>query len=238
MGTSSFRFQQFSIEQDQCAMKVSTDGILLGAWAANIVGKRVLDIGTGTGLLALMYAQSNAQVQIDALEIDPAAAQQAKANFEASRFAERLTLFPLSLQSFQVAHTYDLIICNPPYFDAGITPPENARAQARHDQSLDFGALIQHCERLGSPKSRLAMIIPCEREDAMIYQLEKQTWSLHRRTLIRANPLKAPHRVLLLAGKSPHELSEEGLSIYNEKGRYSEAYQSLTQAYYLPFAFD
>ncbi|MFK7925944.1 MAG: tRNA1(Val) (adenine(37)-N6)-methyltransferase, partial [Bacteroidia bacterium] len=136
MGASIFRFQQFSIEQDQCAMKVSTDGILLGAWAPAIEQGRVLDIGTGTGLLALMYAQRNAQVQIDAIEIDPTAAQQALANFRDSRFAERLSLSPQALQDFAPQTAYDLFLCNPPYFDAGIIPTENARAQARHDQSL------------------------------------------------------------------------------------------------------
>ncbi|MEM6345301.1 MAG: methyltransferase [Bacteroidota bacterium] len=238
MGASTFRFQQFSIEQDQCAMKVSTDGILLGAWAPPIDSRRVLDIGTGTGLLTLMYAQRNAHLEIDAIEIDPAAAEQARANFEASRFAERLSLYPKALQDYQARHKYDLFLCNPPYFTAGITPPENARAQARHDQSLAFKDLIEHCCRLANKEARLVMILPTEREVAMKAELHKQQWELHRRTLIQASPRKSPHRVLLLAGPMSQVLQEDMLSIYDEQGRYSKAYQFLTQAYYLPFAFE
>ena len=238
MGASTFRFQQFRIEQDQCAMKVSTDGILLGAWAPPIDGGRVLDIGTGTGLLALMYAQRNAHVEIDAIEIDPAAAEQAKANFEASRFAERLSLYPQALQDFHPSNSYDLFLCNPPYFAAGITPPENARAQARHVQRLDFKDLIEHCGRLGSEKARLAVIIPMDREKDLIDQLSRSHLSLHQRLLINPSPQKAAHRVLILAGRIPQQLREGSLTIYDEQNRYTSAYQTLTKAYYLPFAFE
>ncbi|MEL7531049.1 MAG: methyltransferase [Bacteroidota bacterium] len=238
MGASTFRFQQFTIAQDRCAMKVSTDGILLGAWAAKIEAKQVLDIGTGTGLLALMYAQSNPNVQIDAIEIDPAAAEQARANFEASRFAERLSLSQESLQDYRPDTRYDLFVCNPPYFRAGITPPENARAQARHDQSLDFETLVKHSKRLASPQALLAMILPTDRYPQIINNLAKQNWLLHQCMFIQANPHKAAKRVLLLAGREDASLKEDLLTIRDEQGRYTSQYQQLTRSYYLPFAFE
>lgn len=238
MGASVFQFQQFQIRQDHCAMKVSTDGILLGAWAANLEQGRVLDIGTGTGLLSLMFAQRNAQVQIDALEIDPSAATQARDNFEASPWGERLHLHAQALQDFEPKTAYDLFLCNPPYFDAGIIPAENARAQARHDQSLDFETLAKHCTRLASAQARLALILPAERHQQMLDTLAEQNWLLHQRMFIQANPHKVASRVLLLVGRERATPKEDLLIVRNEKGRYSSQYQQLTSSYYLRFAFE
>jgi len=139
MPNTWFRFKQFTIEQEHAAMKVGTDGVLLGAWAsAPGAGSRVLDIGTGTGLIALMMAQRTKDAAVDALEIDPSSASQAKENFQNSPWKKRLRCFPSSFQDFssQCRKQYDLIVCNPPFFSGSKKTASKSKNLARHDDSL------------------------------------------------------------------------------------------------------
>ncbi|MEL6594286.1 MAG: methyltransferase [Bacteroidota bacterium] len=217
-------------------MKVSTDGILLGAWAPDLPNGRVLDIGTGTGLLALMYAQRNPMVEIDALEIEISAAEQARENFATTSWNARIHLYHEALQTFESEHRYDLILCNPPYFSTGITPSANARAVARHEQSLDFADLLEHSSRLATPGGQLAVIIPLDREVDFIQAAKEQDWKIVRRSRLQPHPNKSPHRVMLLLGRQAKPILEDALLILDEQGEYTAAFRALTGDYYLGFA--
>ena len=129
---SGFRFKQFAVEQDDVAMKVGTDGVLLGAWADCNGAKRILDIGTGTGVIALMLAQRNAEAEVQAVEIDETATRRARSNFDLSPWAERLTVENCAVQEFAPAEKFDLIVSNPPYFVDSLLPPDAKRSTARH----------------------------------------------------------------------------------------------------------
>ena len=143
MNRKPFQFKQFSIFQDQTAMKVGTDGVLLGAWV-NVFGQNVLDIGTGTGLISLMIAQRFPEANIDALEIDSDAFLQAEENFSNSKFNHRLTLFHTSLQDYNSAKKYDLIVSNPPFFTVNDLVSFDSRKQARQQETLTFTDLISN----------------------------------------------------------------------------------------------
>ncbi|MGL5464298.1 MAG: tRNA1(Val) (adenine(37)-N6)-methyltransferase, partial [Aeromonas veronii] len=161
MGRSrGFTFKQFHINHDRCAMKVGTDGILLGAWAPVEQARRVLDIGTGSGLIALMLAQrSRSDCRLDAVELDINAASQARENAAASPWADRVTIIESAIQDYQAA-PYDLVVSNPPYFVAGQSFSDPARALARHTGALDSHALLAACDRLLSPNGQVALVLP------------------------------------------------------------------------------
>ena len=160
-----FDFKQFSVEQSGAAMKVGTDGVLLGAWVAlPDEGGAVLDIGTGTGLLALMVAQRSAESRIVAVEIEPQAAEQAAANVAASRWSERIEVVCADVRDYSPSGTFDLIISNPPYFSASLHSPDAARNLARHSDTLSLGALASAAVRMLSPRGRLAVVLPADSE--------------------------------------------------------------------------
>ena len=173
-------------------MKVGTDGVLLGAWAELEEAASILDIGTGTGLIALMAAQRNAQARIDALEIEPAACREAAYNIRISPWAERIRLYPQALQAFFPAIGYDCILCNPPFFVHSTPAPDNGRSLARHTGTLPHTELIVHAERLLTPHGNS----PCRR-------------SLPVNRLCQAIPFIPPenHPCTSQSGKSPQAAS-------------------------------
>ncbi|MEE0972800.1 MAG: methyltransferase, partial [Paludibacteraceae bacterium] len=147
MRNSFFRFKQFTVYQDRCAMKVGTDGVLLGVLADVSKATRILDIGTGTGLIALMLAQRQKDAHVDAIEIDEQAAQQAQENIAQSPFCY-IHVHTTALQAYNSTQPYDLIVSNPPYFVDSLKAPNAARNLARHTDSLSFADLLQGAERL------------------------------------------------------------------------------------------
>jgi tRNA1Val (adenine37-N6)-methyltransferase len=164
VANSYFQFKQFRIEQRECAMKVSTDACVLGAAADIASAQRVLDIGTGTGLLALMAAQRNTTATIEAVELDPAAASQAAENFRASPWAPRLSLHAQSLAEFAAPHPapFDHILCNPPFFRHSLRPPDARRATARHTapDTLSFPELAQFAAEFLTAQGCLTVLLP------------------------------------------------------------------------------
>ena len=182
MGSPNFRFKQFTVWHDRCAMKVGTDGVLLGAWCPlphrPIASSpyRLLDIGTGSGLIALMLAQrlssqspiANNPYTIDAIDMDADAVNQANYNFEQSPWAKHLHAHQTSLQDWQSQTKYNLIVSNPPYFQSSLKNPDQARATARHTDSLSYGELIRHAARLLADHCRIALILPAEAEQEII----------------------------------------------------------------------
>lgn len=237
MANHFFKFKQFTVFHDLCAMKVGTDGVLLGAWCDVQLKKRVLDIGTGTGLISLMIAQRNQEVMIDAVEIEPDAARQAVVNFEKSPWTNRLKVFGTDFIHFASEATckYDLIVSNPPYFENALKADCNKRSQARHTDSLPYEQLISRSASLLSDNGTLALIYPIEM-DLKIQELallNKLTCS--RRTVVKGNPLVAPKR--MLAEFKPFGLTgeciENELIVETERHQYTSDYITLTRAFYL-----
>lgn len=227
-----FQFRQFEIEQRQSAMKVGTDGVLLGAWCAAGNARRVLDIGSGTGLIALMVAQRNREAVIDAVEIDKESADEAGRNFRRSQWADRLRSVCCDILSFCPECKYDLIVSNPPFFKTGKSAPDSRRAAARHCSALPFEALFAKAASLLSPDGAFAIIAPSEVKTDIEFCAGECNFWLKRRTSVISKPGKPVMRYLWEFVKYPVELGEESLTIHSSDG-YSAEYRSLTKDFYL-----
>lgn len=230
-----FRFKQFSIQQDKTAMKVGTDGILLGTWAQINTAQTILDIGTGTGLIALQLAQRSDAETIDAIEIEPHAFEQAVENFEASDWADRLFCYHSSLKEFsnEITDTYDLIISNPPFYNNSIKSVDNKRTLARHTDNLSFATLLKHSSKLLSKKGSCAFIIPySEEKEFLELALEN---GLHPLRITRVKGcVSAPIKRSLLQlsfAKTKPEINS--LIIEEERHKYTTAYIDLVKDFYL-----
>ncbi|MFV0535971.1 MAG: tRNA1(Val) (adenine(37)-N6)-methyltransferase [Dysgonomonas sp.] len=227
-----FKFKQFIIYHDRCAMKVGTDGVLLGAWtnAQNI--KNTLDVGTGSGLIALMLAQQNRDMHIDAIDIDNNAVEQAKENVMRSPFSTRIKCFNGSLQEYALScgQRYDLIVSNPPYFEQSLKPPKENRSIARHTDSLPIDDLVKLSSELLSHNGRLSIIYPFEYKN---FLLEQDSLFVTRVTNVYPVPDSLPKRVLVELSKQKSSLEENDLLIEKERHVYSEEFISLAKDYYL-----
>ena len=221
----SFRFKQFYIEDSKCAMKVGTDGVLLGAWAPK--GTRILDVGTGSGLIARMLMQRCPEALIDAIDIDPDATEQAKAN--------GVNAYCSSLQNWQ--GSYDLIVSNPPYFQNSLKNPDKGREMARHTDTLSYAELILHSARLLQEGGRLALILPAEAENEIRQLAAVENLFLTHVTRVYSKEGKKPKRVLLAFQLKIVDcrlkISEDTLVLEDEKGGRSLPYQNLCRDFYL-----
>ena len=229
MGSERFEFKQFAIDQHGCAMKVGTDGVLIGAWCSVTNARRILDIGTGTGLIALMVAQRNSDAMIDAIDI--------RRNVAASVWGDRITIIESPAQGFTSAHSYDLIVSNPPYFSETLQSPDPARAAARHSTSLAQSDLLEAACRLLAPQGRLAVILPTTEYRTFALQAAARNLQLCRRCEIATKHRSAPKRIMsewsLSGNTAPVENSQ--LVITGENGQYSREYRELTRDFYLNF---
>lgn len=238
MANSWFKFKQFTIEQGQSAMKVGTDGVLLGAWAKIEDKKRILDIGTGTGLIALMLAQRSSNAQIDAVEIDKLASEQAKYNFENSKWNNRLEIFNLSIQDFvkYSSAKYDYIISNPPYFEHSYAAKTVQRQMARETVSLSFQELIDSVQKLLKKEGRFAVILPYTAISNFITLVSEINLHLKYRTNIYPTLNSDIKRVLLEFSFKEIEVLEDSLVIEpTTRHEYSKEYKKLTKDFYLKF---
>jgi len=234
MSAISFQFKQFTVHHDKCAMKVGTDGVLLGAWASTLNISRALDIGTGTGLIALMLAQRCAAV-IDAVEIDEHACEQARENIARSPWADRIHLHACYIQQFADNKTggYDLIVANPPYFRNALLSPEKSRSMARHDRNLSFEELLHAASGLLKAHGRFAVVIPAAEKEHFTGLAWPEGLYPSRFLLVRPAPGKPFTRCL--AEFSPDRntaCTVSELGIKNQSG-YSTDYISLTKEFYL-----
>ena len=215
-------------------MKVGTDGVLLGAWAPEcIAGGRILDIGTGTGVMAIMAAQRNPSARIVGVEIDEMSALQARENAEASPWADRVEIVNADIRSYEAAAPFDLVISNPPYFVDSLKSPDSGRTTARHTVSLDFGELMSAVERLLAPDGLFAVIVPAEAASRVV---ASGRLALRRRCDVRSKPSAGPIRTMMefAAGYcGAPEFSE--LTIGDGKGGYTAEYVALTRDFYLKF---
>lgn len=233
MKKKDFKFKQFTIKNGgNIGMPVSTDGVMLGAWAFQQPPSTILDIGTGSGLLALMCAQRFPNALIQAIDIDNNAYLTATENALSSPWSARLQISQKNVLEYHLDHRFDAVICNPPYFTSGETAQDASRAIARHTNSLDHKALITQLNSLLTPDGVAAFVLPITEGEAFIKLAEQQGWSLTRRCDVRTTLRKQPTRLLfeLKQGKmTPHF---ETLTINAEQG-YSEQFIALTHEFYL-----
>lgn len=240
--TRNFRFQRFSIADDRCGMKVGTDGVLLGAWAGVERCQRILDIGTGCGLIALMLAQRTELdgCLIEALEIDPMASQQACENFQASPWCIRLLCHSQSLQDFAETERnrsqFDHLVSNPPFFERSMGSADPHQHLARHTTHLSRTDLFRCAANLLVATGRISLVLPFDQWP----DTEKIAgeWGFHvwRVTSVRPLPGRSFKRVLLEFGQSPSELISDELTIEQTRHVFSSEYENLTRKFHLRFA--
>ncbi len=239
---SIFRFKQFVVHQDRCAMKIGTDGILLGAWAQAEQPERILDIGTGTGLIALMMAQRFPNAIVDAVEVEPNAAEQAARNFSSSPWPDRLNLHHQTIQSFASSglrnKAYSLIVSNPPWFADSLKSNEIRRNLARHTDSLSHDELLNSVRLLLHSSGRFAVVLPSGDSTSFIHSAHQRNLFCRRQCHVRSKPSLSPHRVLLEFETVPAEspVIPQELIIENEQHHdYTESFRKLTRDFYLRF---
>ncbi|MDX1906339.1 MAG: methyltransferase [Bacteroidia bacterium] len=233
-GHAPFRFRQFTVHHDRCAMKVGTDGVLLGAWADLPIAGAGLDIGTGSGLLALMAAQRSPGLVLDAVEPDPAAAAQARDNIQASPWRDRIEIWETRIQAFTPPRAYEVILCNPPFFRQALAAPDPVRHLARHADDLPYEALIETLVRLLMPQGTASMIIPVSEGPHLLRLTAAAGLKMIRQTVVRTTPAKAPYRWLLTLSREDIPLATDELVLHEPgSNRYSAAHQALTGAFYL-----
>ena len=237
MSNSWFQFQQFRVEQDRCAMKISTDAVLLGSLVQSDAPKQILDIGTGTGVIALMLAQRFPNSILTALEIDLETANQAAENCLKSPFSERLTVLQGRFQDFPVEDRFDLLVSNPPFFPDHLPTSDPKRQQALHTDSLSFEDLLQKASQLLAPSGSFWVILPPRQMQDFLQCANDNGLFPGTRVLIRDNASKPVHREVVgftfsepLANALPEELF-----LKNVDGSYSERYQQLISGFLLGF---
>jgi tRNA1Val (adenine37-N6)-methyltransferase len=238
MPNSSFEFKQFTIKQDKCAMKVGTDAVLLGSWATANGSHLILDVGTGTGIIAMMLAQKTI-AHIDAIDIDELACIQAAQNVSESKFFGRVEVMHTSLQQYvkNAQKKYDLIITNPPYFEQSLKSSDEQRSCARHADVLPFDELIDGVVKLLDGKGKFCLILPTL--EAEKFRVLAQKKGLFLSKLLRVKSKENNHsekRCLMQFEFTPTEFSEQTIAIEKEeRHQYTAEYIELTRDYYLNF---
>ena len=250
MGSPFFRFKQFTVWHDRCAMKVGTDGVLLGAWcplpnsaASNspqgVLYPRILDIGTGSGLIALMIAQrlhlKGDMFSVLGIDIDRDAAEQSRINFQQSPWTDSLTSQACRLQDMPAEQAFDLIVSNPPYFQDSLKNPNAQRATARHTDTLSYAELIAHSARLLQEDGILALVLPIEAEQEILTLAADHGLHPTHITYVHSKPGKPAKRLLIAL--SPISNTQypitDTMYIESENAPRSDEYKELTKDFYL-----
>ena len=236
MANSYFEFKQFTVFQDQCAMKVGTDGVLLGAWVTVQQENKIVDIGTGTGLIALMLAQRTI-AEIVAVEIEPSSCRQAAENFKKSPWKDRLLAINSPIQDYSDTSetNFDLIVSNPPFFSNSLKTPHPERTMARHNDQLRPEEILTAISRLLSPDGRFALILPYVESTLFIVDAAMYEFYCIRKTMVRSSAKKKPHRTMMEFSRSRKKPEETELVIYDGFGHYTDEYRTLTKEFYLSF---
>lgn len=232
MSNPYFRFKRFTIRHDRCAMKVGTDGVLLGAWTDISNSQRILDIGTGTGVISLMLAQ-RCDAFITAIDIDLNAVDQARDNVFASPWQERVEVIHKDVCEYSPSQTFDTIVSNPPYFIESLKCPDLQRNTARHTDTLDTFRLLESVNRLLHSDGHFSLILPADQKEYFLQQAKTFSLFPSRHTAVITRPGLAPKRALIELCKSPTTCKEDHIVIELERHVYSEEYIALTKDFYL-----
>ena len=237
MPTPDFRFKQFTIRHDRSSMKVGTDGVLLGAWAGmgwDIRDGKYLDVGTGTGLIALMLAQRFPTASIEGIDIDDASLEQAKENIEKSVFGTRITLQKQDFSDINsFSNKYNLIVSNPPFYTEDTLSGNKTRDMARHASFLPFETLVENAAKLLTENGHFSVIIPYQSAPDFISLCAINRLYLTRRTDVRSSLRKPFKRTLLEFGKTILPVDATTLTLHDEHGQRTPDYTQLTAPFYL-----
>lgn len=235
---ASFTFRQFEIQQDRCAMKVGTDGVLLGAWAEG--GKRILDIGSGTGLISLMMAQRYPEAHVVGIDMDDDACGQARENVVASPFADRVEIVVSRLQDFGLANAggsyaeFDAIVSNPPFFLNSLKNPDSKRSMARHADSLPFRDLFAGVKRLLSDNGVFSVVIPVDVLEPFEAEACFSGFCIVRKCLIKTVERKYPKRCLVAFARHRQGRLEQTVEcMMDREGNRSPWYAKITEEFYV-----
>ena len=229
---TGFKFKQFEIHQDRCAMKVGTDGVLLGAWAPG--GKRILDVGSGTGLISLMMAQRFPEAQVLGIDMDGEACEEAAENVAASPFAGSVHVSHCPLQDFLSSQPYEAIVSNPPFFVDSLKNPDVKRSLARHTDTLPFADLFAGARRLLTEHGFLSIVVPTEVFGRVEEEAYYKGFTLVRKCMVKTVERKAPKRLLLTFSRSRMGNFEESTEVLQlPDGSRSEWYSRLTEEFYI-----
>jgi len=238
MSNQAFKFKQFSIDQDRCAMKIGTDGVLLGAWSSlDHNPASILDIGTGTGLIALMLAQRSGAELIDALEIEENAYEQSVENFEKSDWGDRLFCYHAAFDEFveemQEEEKYDLIISNPPFYSEDYKTGNEKRDQARFAEALPLTELIEGASLLLSENGRFDIIIPFSEESNALNIAKEHSLFPNRVTRVKGTESSPVKRSLISFGFGETETEIDELVLEISRHNYTEEFKDLVKDFYL-----
>lgn len=232
-----FQFKEFTVFHDRCAMKITTDGCLFGAWCATqikeLAAKTALDIGAGSGLLSLMVAQQN-RLPTDAVELDAAAAAQAKENIAASPWAQHVQVHHADILRFTPTHRYDVIWSNPPFYETDLASPNALRNVAHHAGGLQLQALLAKSSDLLSEDGSLFLLLPFKREKEIIAVIEAAGFKVLQKITVHPSAAHAPFRLMLHVSKESAQLiSEKTIFIKDGANNYTEDFIQLLKPYYL-----
>ena len=232
MSNDYFRFKQFCIHHDRCAMKVGTDGVLLGAWGG-VEGRRILDIGTGTGLIALMAAQRNPEAKVWGVDIDEEAVFQARENIAESPFCSRIECILQDVLAFETEELFDAILCNPPFFTEDTLPDDKSRALARNNKNLPFPLLIKKVADLLAEDGVFSLVVPSGLVQEIVGLCLENGLHLVRRCQVHTTAQKPPRRTLLAFSRQDMKCDEQVLCLMDKDGSRSAQYHELTKDFYL-----
>lgn len=235
MASSYFDFKRFRVYHDRCAQKVGTDGVVLGAWVDVHNARRVLDIGTGSGLIALMIAQRVPKASVVGVDIEQSAVEQARENVASSPFAKQIEIVCSDVRDFseQEHGRFDHIICNPPFYTEDTLPPDDSRALARNAALLPFEELVRSASRLVSKSGYFSVMLPMSCRDSFTVLCEVHSLHLVRECTVQTVARKVPKRILITYSTQRVESVVKESIILQEGNEKSEAYKSLARDFYL-----
>lgn len=228
-----FRFKQFSISHDKCAHKVGTDGVLLGAWAQAENPKSVLDVGTGSGLIALMMAQKFPHAQVSGIELDEPSFIQATENAEHSPFSDHTHILKGDFLKYAFAEKFDLIVSNPPFYKGNTSTGKSERDRARHEEHLPQKDFLEKAVSILAPAGKIAVILPNEEGEQFEKEAHNLGLNLNKLTKVLGSPSAPVKRWLLEFSFSTSQVETDEITVRDEEGNRSLAYQKLTQDFYL-----
>ena len=230
-----FQFKQFAVDQNNCPMRINTDGVLLGAITNEKNPKNILDLGTGTGVIALMLAQQYTDANVWAVEIDHLASETGKMNFANSPFTERMNLVHTDIFQWNTSDEFDLIVSNPPFYINSLHNPDERKKIAKHADDTFFNGMMQFAHKHLSEQGNLQIIVPIEHLDFLLEDASANGLHLNKQINIHSFDDSDCFRCILKFSREDLPMEESRFVIYKDRGVYSEAYKGLLQPYFLAF---